>query len=264
MLKGSIAVVTGAGHPRGIGAAIARELWHQGASLVITDLKSEIEALNDLAVELGGGDDSVIAMSVDVTMADQVKRCVESSVERFGCIDVLVNNAGVAVGSAGFLEQNEADFDLSFDVNVLGMVRFAQAVIPVMQAGSAGSIINIASLCGLRNIPPTPPCYTASKFAVVGLTKAIAQEFGPDGIRCNAVCPGSIDTQMRMKAITLIAEEMGISLEQAEKEENATISLGRPAIPEEVASVVAFLAGPGSGYLTGTTIPVDGGMTFGL
>jgi NAD(P)-dependent dehydrogenase (short-subunit alcohol dehydrogenase family) len=264
MLKGSFAIVTGAGHPRGIGAAIARELHRWGAFLVITDLEAELDALNVLAAELGGGDGSVIAMPVDITMVDQVQRCVESARERFGRIDVLVNNAGVAVGSSGFLQQTEADFDLSFGVNVLGMVRFAQAVIPVMQAGNMGSIINIASLCGLRNIPPTPPCYTASKFAVVGLTKAIAQEFGPDGIRCNAVCPGSIDTQMRMKAMTLIAKEMGLSLEQAEKEENATISLGRPASPEEVASVVAFLAGPASSYLTGAAIPVDGGMTYGL
>jgi len=133
-----------------------------------------------------------------------------------------------------------------------------------MQEANEGVIVNVASLCGLRNIPPTPPCYTASKFAAIGMTKAIAQEFGPDNIRCNAVCPGSVDTQMRAVSMDLIAQQEGITMAEAEDAENATISLGRPADPAEIAAVVAFLCSPAAGYMTGAAIPVDGGMNFGL
>lgn len=264
MLSNQTAIVTGAGHPEGIGAAIARELASYGANVVVTDLQSSQENLDALAAEIETNGRSAVAICVDVTQAEQIQACVASTLDRYGSIDILANNAGVGVGSSNFLEQTETDFNLTFSVNVLGMMQFAQAVIPTMQVQQSGAIINTASLCGLRNIPPTPPCYTASKFAVIGITKAIAQEFGPDNIRCNAVCPGSIDTQMRSTMMSMIAKEQGMTLEQAEAEENATISLGRPAKPQEVATVVAFLAGTQATYLTGAAIPVDGGMTFGL
>lgn len=264
MLSNQTAIVTGAGHPKGIGAAIARELASHGANVVVTDLESSLGGLQDLAAEIDSEGNSAIEICVDVTQPKQIKACVDATLAKFGAIDILANNAGVGIGSSQFLEQTAEDFNITFGVNVLGMMQFAQAVIPTMQSKKGGVIINTASLCGLRNIPPTPPCYTASKFAVIGITKAIAQEFGPDNIRCNAVCPGSIDTQMRSTVMELIAKEQGMTLEEAEAEENATISLGRPAQPKEVASVVAFLASPQAGYLTGAAIPVDGGMTFGL
>jgi NAD(P)-dependent dehydrogenase (short-subunit alcohol dehydrogenase family) len=133
-----------------------------------------------------------------------------------------------------------------------------------MQNAGGGVIVNVASLCGLRALPAIPPSYTASKFAVVGLTKAMALEFGSDNIRVNAVCPGSVDTQMRANAMELLAKEEGISPAEAEAAENAMISLGRPSSPSEVAAVVAFLCSDESKYLTGAAIPVDGGMTGGF
>ena len=240
-----VAIVTGAAHPRGIGAAIVNQLREQGVTVVSTDLS--------------GAD-----MDVDVTAGNQIDECVEKVIDQHGRMDILVNNAGVGVGSAAFLEQKAEDLDLTFAVNVKGMIRFSQSVIPHMQNAGGGVIVNVASLCGLRALPAIPPSYTASKFAVVGLTKAMALEFGPYKIRVNAVCPGSVDTQMRANAMELLAKEEGISPEEAEAAENAMISLGRPSSPNEVAAVVAFLCSDESKYLTGAAIPVDGGMTGGF
>ena len=240
-----VAIVTGAAHPRGIGAAIVNQLREKGVTVVSTDL-------------------SWADMDVDVTAGNQIDECVEKVIDQHGRMDILVNNAGVGVGSAAFLEQKAEDLDLTFAVNVKGMIRFSQSVIPHMQNAGGGVIVNVASLCGLRALPAIPPSYTASKFAVVGLTKAMALEFGPDKIRVNAVCPGSVDTQMRANAMELLAKEEGISPEEAEAAENAMISLGRPSSPNEVAAVVAFLCSDESKYLTGAAIPVDGGMTGGF
>jgi len=244
-MTGKVAIVTGAAHPRGIGAAIAKQLRSNGVIVVTTDL-------------------SDADMDVDVTDPAQIDRCVESVIAEHGRIDILVNNAGVGVGSANFLEQKAEDLDLTFAVNVKGMVRFSQSVIPQMQSQGSGIIVNIASLSGLRAIPAIPPAYTASKFAVVGLTKAMALEFGSENIRVNAVCPGSVDTQMRSNVMELLAKEEGISVEEAEAAENATIALGRPSSPDEIAAVVAFMCSDDAQYLSGAAIPVDGGMTGGL
>ena len=240
-----VAIVTGAAHPRGIGAAIVNQLREKGVTVISTDLS--------------GAD-----MDVDVTAGDQIDECVEKVIGQHGRMDILVNNAGVGVGSAAFLEQKAEDLDLTFAVNVKGMIRFSQSAIPHMQNAGGGAIVNVASLCGLRALPAIPPSYTASKFAVVGLTKAMALEFGSDNIRVNAVCPGSVDTQMRANAMELLAKEEGISPAEAEAAENAMISLGRPSSPSEVAAVVAFLCSDESKYLTGAAIPVDGGMTGGF
>jgi len=240
-----IAIVTGAGHPRGIGVAIAEQLRAINVNVITTDLN--------------GAD-----MDVDVTDGGQIDTCVDNVISKHGHIDILVNNAGVGVGSANFLDQKAEEIDLTFAVNVKGMIRFSQSIIPHMRTAGGGAIVNVASLCGLRAIPAIPPAYTASKFAVVGLTKAMALEFGVDSIRVNAVCPGSVDTQMRANVMELLAKEEGISLEDAEAAENATISLGRPSSPAEVAAVVVFLCSDDAKYLTGAAIPVDGGMTGGF
>ena len=240
-----VAIVTGAGHPDGIGAASAKALRNQGYEVVTFDLE--------------GADHTV-----DVADAQQVAEAVQDVTADFGHLDALVNNAGVGVGSANLLEQTSEDLDLTLAVNVKGLVNCCQATIPHMLQTGGGAIVNVASLCGLRALPAIPHAYTASKFAVVGLTKSMALEFGPSHIRINAVCPGSVDTQMRSKAISLLAEQEGISLEDAEALETSTISLGSAATPSEVAAVVAFLCSAKAAQITGAAIPVDGGMTGGF
>ncbi len=240
-----VAIVTGAGHATGIGAASAEALRNQGYTVITFDLQ--------------GAD-----RSVDVTDPQQVAEAIQTVAADFGQLDALVNNAGVGVGSAHFLEQTSGDLDLTLAVNVKGLVHCCQAAIPHMLQTGGGAIVNVASLCGLRALPAIPHAYTASKFAVVGLTKSMALEFGPNHIRVNAVCPGSVDTQMRAKAIALLAEQEGISLQDAEALENATISLGRAATPSEVATLVAFLCSAEAAQITGAAIPVDGGMTGGF
>lgn len=240
-----VAIVTGAGHATGIGAASAEALRNQGYTVITFDLQ--------------GAD-----RSVDVTDPQQVADAIQTVAADFGRLDALVNNAGVGVGSANLLEQTSDDLDLTLAVNVKGLVHCCQAAIPHMLQTGGGAIVNVASLCGLRALPAIPHAYTASKFAVVGLTKSMALEFGPSYIRVNAVCPGSVDTQMRAKAIALLAEQEGISMEDAEALENATISLGRAATPSEVATVVAFLCSAEAAQITGAAIPVDGGMTGGF
>lgn len=244
-MSDEVAIVTGAGHPEGIGDAIAKRLRADGRTVVTADLQ--------------GAD-----RDIDVTDSVQIDHCIRETLREHGRIDILINNAGIAEGPAGFLEQTAETFDRTFAVNVKGMVQFSQGVIPHMQQAGKGVIVNIASLSGLRAMAGIPPAYTASKFAVVGLTKAMALEFGADNIRINAVCPGSVDTAMRAKALELLAAAETITQTEAADLENELIALGRPAAPNEIAAVVAFLCATDSNYLTGAAIPVDGGMQGGF
>jgi NAD(P)-dependent dehydrogenase (short-subunit alcohol dehydrogenase family) len=137
-------------------------------------------------------------------------------------------------------------------------------VLPLMENQGGGVIINISSLAGLGVIAGMPAPYVASKYAVIGLTKAIALEYGSKNIRAIAVCPGSVKTQMYDVAMAAIADAYQISLQEAQDLENRTIPIGRPAKPREVAEVVAFLASPESSYVTGVAVPVTGGMAPGI
>jgi NAD(P)-dependent dehydrogenase (short-subunit alcohol dehydrogenase family) len=264
MLKNRIALVTGAGHPQGIGWATAIELAQNGASVVVTDISDNADGLDALCEEIGHLGQSSMARVLDVTDPENASDVVSAIVGQFGQLDILVNNAGVGIGSPEFLKNPIGIWDATFKVNVYGVINCCKAVLPQMLEQRAGAIVNVASLSGLRHIPSIPPPYTASKFAVIGLTKSIAEEFGSMGIRCNAVCPGSVATQMRDKAMELLGDAEGVSREEAEAEENAMIALGRAAEPSEIASAVAYLASPSSAYLTGVALPVDGGWTLGL
>lgn len=264
MLNNKVALVTGAGHPQGIGWATATELARNGADVVVTDIGNSASELDALCKEIESTGRVGMASVLDVTNPDNASDVVSEIVKKFGQLDILVNNAGVGLGSPKFLENSMGVWDTTFQVNLFGVINCCKAVLPQMSEQKAGAIVNVASLSGLRHIPSIPPPYTASKFAIIGLTKSIAEEFGPLGVRCNAVCPGSVATQMRDQAMDLLAESGDISRDDAEAEENAFIALGRAAEPAEVAAAVAFLASSSARYLTGVALPVDGGWTLGL
>lgn len=251
LLTDKIAAVTGAGHPRGIGRAIANALTAAGATVIGLDLAGA-EGLEDIN-----------ALACDVTDQTQTQGAIEDIVSKHGGIDILVNNAGVGVGAADFMDITERDWELSLGVNLLGVANMCRAAIPHMQA-SGGSIINVASLAGTGAMDSIPACYTASKFAAVGLTKQLAAQYAANGIRVNALCPGSVVTQMHQQSMALLAESHGISPEEAQALEDANIPLGRSAQPDEVGKTAVFLASDLASYVTGVALPVAGGMAPGL
>ena len=202
-----------------------------------------------------------LAIGVDVTKKDQVQACIDKVVNEFGRVDVMVNNAGTS-GRGPFLEQTDEQWDICYQVHLKGAFYFCQGVIPIMQKGGGGSIVNNASMLGVA-AEPFFAAYSATKFGVVGLTKVISAEFGKDNIRCNAVCPGSVKTQMQDEGLKQYAERQGISLEHAWREAERC-ALGRSAEPEEVADVMVFLASPMASYISGVALLVTGAANAGV
>lgn len=275
-LDGLTAIVTGAGRPHGIGRSTALRLAEHGANVVVTDLCRKYEG--DLAFYEVGDDwaqlrrvvDEIesrgghgLACKVDVTERSQIEACVEESAARFGGIDILFNNAGTAVGVGPFLAMTQQQWDLSLTVNVTGMFHFCQLVIPKMIERGRGVIINTSSTAGL-GASELMCGYHTSKFAVVGFTKAIAAEFGQFGIRCNAICPGMVDTDLGASEYEFISSMEGITVEEARRRAAEKIALRRQCSPDEVADVVAYLCGPAAAYISGVALPIAGGMAPGL
>jgi len=258
------AIITGASHPKGIGRAIAVALAKSGVNVVVVDLKGAA-GLNTVVDELASYGVTAHTVVCDVTDKNDIKKVINDTMEIFGSIDILVNNAGVGLGSANFLELTDNDWNLSLAINLKGIADFCQAAIPQMlEQESGGCIVNIASLAGLGAIEDIPACYTASKFAVVGLTKQLAVQYAKNGIRVNAICPGSIHTQMHETTLGMIAQEHNISLEDAQKLEDSNIPLGYTAEPSVVGDAVVYLSSDASRYITGVAMPVSGGMSPGL
>jgi 3-oxoacyl-[acyl-carrier protein] reductase len=263
LLEGKVAIVTGAGLPKGMGSAAARELAKNGAKVVVTDLEANLSGLEKLVKEIEALGSKGIAITVDVTNSKEIEDCVKKTTEVFGGVDILFNNAGVGVGTGPFLEISEFHWDLSMKVNVIGMASFCKAVIPEMLKREGGSIINNSSNFGLGSVSGYS-AYSASKFAAVGLTKSIAAEFGDRNIRCNAICPGNIYTDMGEVEVKMVAKRDGISDEDAKTFLSQDVAMKRYGKAEEVAETVAFLASDKSSYITGIALQIHGGQSPGL
>jgi 3-oxoacyl-[acyl-carrier protein] reductase len=240
-LNKKVALVTGGS--RGIGAAIAKRLAADGASVAVTYTKgADAAAAVVKAIEQAGG--KAIAIQADATDADAVKSAVEKTVSTFGSIDVLVNNAGTAIPKP-FEETTLQDIDQMFNLNVRGTFVATQAALKHMKSG--GRIIMIGSCVGERMVTPGLVAYSATKGAVKMFTQGLSRELGGRGITVNNVQPGPIDTELNPAAGDWATPQ------------TAMTSLGRYGRAEEVAALVAFVAGPEASYITGANLTVDGG-----
>jgi NAD(P)-dependent dehydrogenase (short-subunit alcohol dehydrogenase family) len=244
-----VAVITGAGS--GIGRGIAGVLAREGAELVLTDLN--VAAANDAVAELGG-----VALEHDVTSWGSAQAVIERVLNDHGRIDVLVNNAGVSK-SVPFHELDEAEWDRVNDINAKGVFVTTRAAVAHMMGRRSGAIINISSMVGKEAIPYFVH-YCASKFAVIGLTQGLAKELAPYDVNVNAVCPGVVRTPLWEPLLDQLAENKGISRDEAWQEFVEGIPLGRPQEPEDIGEVVAFLASSRARNMTGQGINVTGGM----
>lgn len=247
---GRVVLVTGAAGR--LGAAIATELSRRGAALVLVDLHEAGIERTAAALDPGA---RVAACAADVTDPAAPDRAVAIALERFGRLDALVNNAGIE-GPIGRAEEVALD-DVRrvFEVNVIALLAFSGAAMRHFRATGQGRIVNIASGAGLAGSGHMAP-YSASKHAVVGLTRSMAQEAGPAGIPVNAVCPGCIDSPMMERIETRLGELAGTGPASFV----GSVPMGRYCDPAEVGETVAWLALEAPRYVTGTALVIDGGM----
>jgi len=244
-LEGKVAIITGAA--RGMGAETARLFAAQGAKICVTDVRDAAP----VAAEIGG---SAMAMEHDVSDEDRWRAVAAAVAERFGRIDVLINNAGIVFWGGSILEIEKADFDRLYSVNLLGAWLGIKHVAPHMIAGGGGSIVNISSISGITAINGIAP-YAASKWALRGISKTAALELGPRKVRVNAVFPGTVNTEMGN-----VAKEPNEALNARQK------GLPIPRIGEaiDIANASLFLASDESAYMTGAEMVIDGGLTTGF
>ena len=264
LLEGKIAIVTGATKAKGLGKAIAVKLAEQGAKVALTGRTSSKDGVEANVAEITANGGEAMAVLVDVSDSSQVDAAVKEVADAWGRVDILVNNAGVGFGSALLTENQDRDWDGNYAVNVKGTMELCRGVVPYMEKSGGGSIVNVSSVAGIAASVGMPYPYVATKHALVGATKVLALEFAGKGIRANVVAPGAINTDMLQTAYAAIAGAEGISIEEAAAKENASIPLGRPAEPSEIAAAIAFLAGPDASFITGIVLPVAGGMAPGI
>jgi 2-hydroxycyclohexanecarboxyl-CoA dehydrogenase len=242
-LDDKIAIVTGAG--QGIGRGIALKLAAEGATVVVTDINEA--TAKDTAAEIGG-----VGIRTDVTSRESVEAMVEQVHRQFGRIDVLVNNAGWDK-SGPFVDSDPADWDRIIAINLYGVLHTSKAVLSIMAAQGAGSVVNLASDAG-RVGSSGEAVYSAAKGGVIAFTKATAREMARHQVNANCVCPGPTDTAL--------FASMGGDNPKLREALTKAIPFRRLAQPEDLANVVAFLASDEAAYVTGQTVSVSGGLTM--
>jgi NAD(P)-dependent dehydrogenase (short-subunit alcohol dehydrogenase family) len=252
-LDGKVAVITGSAN--GIGRAMALALAAAGARVTVSDVLTEDGHRTVREITDAGG--TAHFVPADVSDADQAKQLIDATVEHFGGIDVLINNAGIGGGQQRLHEIEPEDFDRVVGVNLRGTFLCTKYAIPHFLAQGDGRILNTASTYGLI-AAPNAAAYCASKAGIINLTRQLAVDYGPDGIRVNAICPGYIDTGLGRRGPRLSAEEFTAATAIREKAA-ARQPLGRQGQPAEVGAVALFLVSDEASFMTGSIVPVDGG-----
>ena len=248
-LKGKLTVITGAA--TGIGRATAQLFAQEGAQVVIADLNEE--DAQETVDNINSENSRAWFVRTDVSHAEDMEALMKSAAELMGGIDVIFNNAG-AQRSGAVTDFDESEWDLLMDINPKSCFLGAKYSVPYLRERGGGSIVNMASIAGLKG-GPGMTAYSASKGAVVAFTKALAAELAPDNIRVNCVCPGWIDTPFNQPAI----EFMGGRTNQEEMVQQ-TVPLQRQGTPEEIAPGILYLASEASSYMTGKELIIDGGL----
>ena len=246
-LKDQVAIVTGAAS--GFGAEIARQYIAEGAKVAVADINGS--GAQAVAAALGA---NAMAVTCDVTKRADIDALVKATVERFGKLDIVVNNAGWTHKNQPLLDVDEATFDRVYDINVKSIFFMIHAVVPLMRKARRGVILNVGSTAGIRPRPGLT-WYNSSKGAVNPMSKSLAVELGPDNIRVNAICPV-------MGATGLLESFMGMpDTPENRKKFIATIPMGRLSTPLDIAKAAVFLASDDAEFITGVEFPVDGGRT---
>ena len=247
-LSGKVALVTGGGS--GIGRAAARALAREGARVVVAGRRKD--ALDETARQIREAGGEALAVAADVTREQDVTQLIAVTVQTFGGLDIAFNNAGTEAGAGPITSTTGADYDAVFDANVRGTWLSIKHELPALRARGGGVVINNSSVVGLIGFPGLS-LYTATKHAVIGLTKAVALEVAQEGIRVNAVAPGGVETDMyhRLTGGRPEAQAAFIGIHP----------VGRLGRSEEIAEAVVWLASPGASFVTGHTMLVDGGLT---
>jgi len=246
-LQGKVALVTGGG--AGMGAAIAKAFAREGAAVVITGRRKEL--LDKVVADIAGAQGRALAVAGSVADESHAREAVEQAVRTFGRLNVLVNNAGIGAFGKLVHETDDATWDDVLAINLTGAFRMTRASVPAMLKAGGGSIVNMSSIASLVGIPMLA-AYAATKGGLDALTRCTAIDYAKQGIRCNAVNPGLVDTPMAAGLIN-DPEKMAWVMNM--------YPLNRPGKPEEVASLVLYLASDESAWVTGAHFPIDGGMT---
>lgn len=251
--ENKVVIVTGAAGD--IGSATAERFAQEGAKLSLIDFDGEaLEAVKTRLQDLGA---SCIAIQADVTVEEQVAAYVEETIDAFGKLDALFNNAGIESESSDIADCDLADYERVMAVNVRGVLLGMKYAVPRMRAIGGGSIVNTASVAGLGGAGSLAT-YSASKFAVIGLTRSVAIQQGPNNVRINAVCPAPMNGRMMSSIEARILPEDPTAAHAMVEQ---TIPMGRYAMPQDVASMVTYLCSDEAAFLNGGAYTVDGGVT---
>ncbi|MGA8539993.1 MAG: glucose 1-dehydrogenase [Terriglobales bacterium] len=250
-LQNKTAIITGAA--AGIGAASAALFASEGAKIVAVDIDREL--VDEISAQIGRAGGECLALVADVGQRRDVENVLHSTMRKFGRIDILFNNAGIV--PTGTLEAvSEEQWDRAMAINVKSMYLFCHAVIPLMKAQGAGVILNTASATALRAVTDRA-CYTATKAAVVGLTKSMALDYVRDNIRVNCLCPGTIETPSLAQRLAAFPDPA-----EARKHFIARQPMGRFGTAEEIAQAALYLVSPAAAFVTGVAFAIDGGLSI--